>query len=335
MRVKSVLLRTAALPAVLMFGAASFAQTQAPASQAAPGQNAPAAQTAPSTQASPQANPSGGTAEAGRAARFDARIAQIKSVLRLTAEQEKHWQQAEAGLRIAMAHREDSAEQRRNRSSSAADFAERLRLRGEALSAHGAAMTRLAEAIKPLHDSLTADQKQRIASLMHEQMMARGDRGDRDGMMGRHERGSEGPRMGYGRYGGDRSPDWRGHGGDRGYQAWQRGNEDDFNLYDPNWRSRSYDYERGSRGQGWQGQGREQDWRGYGSRGDNQGWRRDRDNDGDRGYGNRDHGRYGRYGDDNRSGYGNRWREDDHRRGNYRGQYDNEQADDDHHDNED
>ncbi len=338
-----VLLHTAAVPAVLMLGTLAFAQTS--------GTQMPGGSTAQPSQSSGQGAGTGGGSfsqpgtastinDAGHMAQFESRLASIKSALQLTSEQERLWPAAESAMREAVRKHHEERERMRN-ASAPSDFVERMRRRADMMTSRGEAMKRVADAVQPLHDSLTADQKRRVASLMREHMAAGGgEQGNRGGRaMRQHERGGMGQGMGQGqgRYGWDRDRDRRGYDRDsdqygggrhsyRGYQGWQRGNEDDFNLYDPNWRSRSYDYERSSPGD---------NWRGYGPRGDNRGWRRGHDDDSPRGYGNRDQSRYGRYGDeDDRRGYGNRGRNYDNH-GGTGNQYDGDTTDDDHHDDED
>jgi hypothetical protein len=375
------LLRTAAVPAGLMLGTLAFAQTSGGSQTGAqkpgtPGSTVQSPATTGQSTTQPgqgggsggsfsQSGTSGAINDAGRMARFESHLSSIKSALQLTSEQERLWPAAESAMREAFRKHHEERERLRNASSAgSSDFVERMRRRAEMMTSRGEAMKSVADAIKPLHDSLTSDQKRRVASLMRDHMRGhmrghmaeRDDRGYRGGMQ-HHERGGMGqgrgphmgPHMGYGRHG--EYGGWRGQSGDRGQygyqqgyrggQAWQRDNEDGFNLYDPNWRSRSYDYDRGSRedwcgrgwqGQGYQGQGQSQGWRGYGQRGGSQDWRRDYDDDSYRGYGSQDRGRYGRYGDDDdRRGYGSRWRDDD-RRGS---QDDNDTDDDDDHDDED
>jgi zinc resistance-associated protein len=359
-----VLLRTAALPAGLMLGTLAIAQTsggtqtgtQKPRasggtvqSPATTGQSTTHPGHAAGGGSFSQSGTSGAINDAGRMARFESHLSSIKSALQLTSEQERLWPAAESAMREAFRKQQEERERMRNASSAGSnDFVERMRQRAEMMTSRGEAMKRVADAIQPLHDSLTSDQKRRVASLMRDHMRGhmadRDDRGYRGGM--HHDRGGMGqgrgshmgPHMGYGRQGeyGGGYGGWRGQNGDRGqygYQqgyrggrAWQRDNEDGFNLYDPNWRSRSYDYDRGSR-EDWRGRS----WQGQGYQGQSQGWRRNYDDDSYRGYGSQDRGRYGRYGDDeDRRGCGSRWREED-RRGR---QYDNDNTDNDDHDHE-
>jgi zinc resistance-associated protein len=360
MKSRKILLRTAALPAVLMLGTLAFAQTsgtQKPGASggtvqtpASPGQSTTQPSTQPGQGAGSggsfsQSGTSGAINDAGRMARFESHLSSIKSALQLTSEQERLWPAAESAMREAFRKQQEERERMRNASSAGSnDFLERMRQRADMMTSRGEAMKRVADAVQPLHDSLTSDQKRRVASLMRDHMRGnmaqQDDRGSRGGM--HHERGGmgqgRGPQMGYGRQGeyGGQYGGWRGQSGGRGQygyqqgyrggQSWQRDNEDGFNLYDPNWRSRSYDYDRGSH-EDWRGRS----WQGQGYQGQSQGWRRNYDDDSYRGYGSQDRGRYGRYGDDeDRRGCGSRWREED-RRGR---QYDNDNTDNDDHDHE-
>jgi hypothetical protein len=117
----------------------------------------------------------------------DARIAALKAGLKLTPEQEKNWPAVEAALR-------DIAKQRSERFAARAsadkptDPIERMSLRAEVMTQHGAALKKLADAAGPLYKSLDEGQKNRFA------MLAK--LGGRDGGWhhGRHHRGGPGER---------------------------------------------------------------------------------------------------------------------------------------------
>jgi zinc resistance-associated protein len=287
MTIKNVLLRSAALPAVLLLGTLALAQTP----NAAPQTSAPATQapfgagTGAGSGNMGQASPAATTSNATR---FDARIASIKSELRLTEEQQRLWPAVETALRDGFSQHQEGMERMRSQSAPP-DIAERLRLRGEMMSVQGAAMTRLADAIKPLQDKLTDDQKQRIASLM------RSDRASGQGSIMRQNQ-SNGP--GAGGYGRERDnvSNWRGRDQDRGSR---RGDNESRYGRDGDNRYSGYQQDRrrqGSRDYEWQGNRRSQEpgedaYRGYGDRNREQyGRYRSQDNYGQNGNGNRRYG---------------------------------------------
>ena len=104
------------------------------------------------------------------AAFTDARIAALKTGLKLTPVQEKNWPALETALReqaTARAKRmaewrEKAKEPREHRS-----VIEGLQERAKRLSARSTQMEKLAEAAKPLYDSLDDAQKRRFKPLLH------------------------------------------------------------------------------------------------------------------------------------------------------------------------
>lgn len=105
------------------------------------------------------------------AAMVDARVAALRTGLKLTAEQEKHWPAVEAAIRAMAKQRTDRmAERREARASSNTpprpDAIERLRRGADAMSTRAAALKQLADAADPLYKSLDEGQKHRFAMLM-------------------------------------------------------------------------------------------------------------------------------------------------------------------------
>ena len=104
------------------------------------------------------------------AAFTDARIAALKAGLKLTPEQEKNWPALEAALREQakaraariMEWREKAKEPREHRS-----VIEGLRQGANHLSARSSELGKLADAAKPLYDSLDDEQKGRFRPLLH------------------------------------------------------------------------------------------------------------------------------------------------------------------------
>ena len=105
------------------------------------------------------------------AAFTDARIAALKAGLRLTPAQEKNWSALETALRDvakdraarAIEWREKAQEHHEKR-----DLIEGFRLGAKHLSARAAELEKIADAAKPLYDSLDEAQKHRFGVLVHE-----------------------------------------------------------------------------------------------------------------------------------------------------------------------
>jgi hypothetical protein len=144
-----------------------------------------------------------------RAAFLDARIAGLKAVLRLTAEQERHWPAFEAALREGAALRTQRMtervqrwrEMRENRDAARPDPIQRLRAASERMAAGAAVMKKLADAGAPLYASLDENQKRRAERIMMRRgMMGGGMMGGGPGMIHRWGRGGgeDGPRRGPG-----------------------------------------------------------------------------------------------------------------------------------------
>jgi zinc resistance-associated protein len=96
------------------------------------------------------------------AAFTDARIAALKTALKLTPDQEKNWPAVEQALRDISKERLARG-QTRGAAGQPVDATERLRARADALSARAAALRRLADAEKPLYQSIDEAQKRRFA----------------------------------------------------------------------------------------------------------------------------------------------------------------------------
>ena len=97
----------------------------------------------------------------------DARIAVVKAALQLTPEQEKLWPPVEEAIRARAETRYQritAIAQRRSQQGEVDPIA-LLRDRSDALAAKAAALKKLADAWAPLHQSLNADQKQRMRLL--------------------------------------------------------------------------------------------------------------------------------------------------------------------------
>lgn len=104
-----------------------------------------------------------------RADLLDARIAALKTGLKLTAEQEKNWAPLEDQIRAqAKARAERFAEWRANRGDrdEPGDLMERLQRRSERMTDRAADLQKLIGAAKPLYQSLDDGQKRRFAELL-------------------------------------------------------------------------------------------------------------------------------------------------------------------------
>jgi len=109
-----------------------------------------------------------------RAALTDARIAAVKTGLKLTPDQEKLWPPVEAAVRDFAKLRIDRANARMNAQRNDSqdqqkpdDPVARLRDRADSMAATAAAMKRIADAADPLYKTLDDGQKRRLAILTH------------------------------------------------------------------------------------------------------------------------------------------------------------------------
>jgi hypothetical protein len=105
----------------------------------------------------------------------DARIAALRTGLKLSAEQEKHWPAVEAAIRDLDKQRAARVEARRsdrearrsgNNTPARPDAIARLRRGADAMTSRGTALKQLADAAEPLYNSLDEGQKRRFAMLM-------------------------------------------------------------------------------------------------------------------------------------------------------------------------
>jgi zinc resistance-associated protein len=95
------------------------------------------------------------------AAFTDARLAALKTALKLTPAQEKNWPAVEQALRDNSKER-IARREAREAAGQQTDAIERLRGRADALTTRAAALRRLADAEKPLYQSLDEAQKRRF-----------------------------------------------------------------------------------------------------------------------------------------------------------------------------
>jgi hypothetical protein len=101
---------------------------------------------------------------------LDAHLAAMKAGLRLTPDQEKNWPAFEAAIRDAEKARADRWRQARERMSQPERPSpiERMTMMADHLQKMGAQLHLVADASRPLYDSLTDAQKQDFGALMRE-----------------------------------------------------------------------------------------------------------------------------------------------------------------------
>jgi arginyl-tRNA synthetase len=99
------------------------------------------------------------SADGGATAEVDAKIAQAKATLRLTAEQERHWP------RVAVALREVAVRQNNVEEASAGGFVQRMKTRAGEFVLNASSIKRLVSAAQPLIKSLDEEQKQRALTM--------------------------------------------------------------------------------------------------------------------------------------------------------------------------
>jgi hypothetical protein len=100
------------------------------------------------------------------AAFADARLAALKTALKLTPAQEKNWPAVEQALRDISKAR-IARHQARESAGQQTDPIERLHDRADALTSRAEALRRLADAEKPLYQSLDDAQKRRFPLAFH------------------------------------------------------------------------------------------------------------------------------------------------------------------------
>ena len=96
---------------------------------------------------------------------LDARIAALKTGLKLTAEQEKNWPPVEAALRDMAKQRADRFQALRT-NAAMRDPIMLLRARADIMTASAASLKSLADASEPLYKSLDDSQKRRLLVLL-------------------------------------------------------------------------------------------------------------------------------------------------------------------------
>ena len=104
------------------------------------------------------------------AALTDARIAALRTGLKLSSDQEKHWPALETAIRNMAKQRLDARESLRATRTAdrpaRPDAIARLRRGADAMSSRGNALKQLADAAEPLYKTLDEGQKHRFAMLL-------------------------------------------------------------------------------------------------------------------------------------------------------------------------
>ena len=134
-----------------------------------------------------------------RAALVDARVAGLKAGLKLTPAQEKNWPAVETAIRDnakARAARWKEWAEKSKEHEEHHNLIEKLQHHAKAMETRAAELTKFADAVKPLYDSLDEGQKHRLVVILHAI----------EGHHGHHFGGGEGHGWG----GGEGGPDHKG-----------------------------------------------------------------------------------------------------------------------------
>jgi hypothetical protein len=108
--------------------------------------------------------------QADKAAFLDAKIAALKAGLKLTPAQEKNWPAVETAIRAYDKAKQDQMDAWRKSAHEGHqhdDLIEHLHKKAQFLAAYSAETNKLADAVKPLYDSLDDAQNHRLAFLLH------------------------------------------------------------------------------------------------------------------------------------------------------------------------
>lgn len=129
-------------------------------------------------------------ADQERAALLEAHLAGLKAGLNLTPDQEKNWAPLEAAIRQAAKAHDEGLRRMRERGASGERPSpiERMRMMSDHMSKMSGELSALADAGKPLYDSLTDAQKRVFGPLLREFV----ERGGREGSSMRHADGEGG-----------------------------------------------------------------------------------------------------------------------------------------------
>ena len=102
-----------------------------------------------------------------RAALVDAKIAGLKAGLKLTPAQEKNWPAVETAIRDSAKASAARCAEKDKEHEGHQNLIEKLQHHAKALETHAAELTKFADAVKPLYDSLDEGQKHRLVVILH------------------------------------------------------------------------------------------------------------------------------------------------------------------------
>jgi hypothetical protein len=111
-----------------------------------------------------------GFTQEDKAAFLDAKIAALKAGLKLTPAQEKNWPAVETAIRAYDKAKQDQMDawgKAAHEEHKHDDLVDHLHKKAQFLSAYAAETNKLADAVKPLYDSLDDAQKHRLGILLH------------------------------------------------------------------------------------------------------------------------------------------------------------------------
>ena len=161
-----------AISLAVMLGATSLIAINASAQQGDPSTGAASPNASADTRSRPDAAPANSEAarmasrDARQAAAMNAHMGAIKAGLRLTPDQEKLWPPLEQALRDGMTSRMAMRQKMRDARSGASNPIDTLRTMADSAALRADNMRKLADAGKPLYDSLDDSQKQRVSRFL-------------------------------------------------------------------------------------------------------------------------------------------------------------------------
>jgi LTXXQ motif family protein len=111
-----------------------------------------------------------GFSQEDQAAFLDAKIAAVKAGLKLSPAQEKNWPAVESAIRAydkAKQDQMDAWQKAAHAEDQHKDLIEHMHRKAQFLSAYATETNKLADAVKPLYDSLDDAQRHRLGMLLH------------------------------------------------------------------------------------------------------------------------------------------------------------------------
>lgn len=184
--------------------------------------------------------------DADRQAFFEARLASIKAGLMLNETQLRLWPPIENAVREMVKQRREWRE-RLAKEGTPANPVDRMKRMGELQTSRGTALTKYADALRPLYDTLSDEQKRRLRMLTQQgrQGMMQGGASRQGRGMYHHQHGGMNSRRDWGQ---DRGQDWG--QGERGRNRAREGRGEGRGQYRQNWREPQGQPQQGGRGRG-------------------------------------------------------------------------------------